>query len=113
MAATAPVARWRSVCSFDDVLLNMGVRALVNGRQIAVFRSSDDRVFALDAIDPFSGAPVLSRGIVGDVDGRLVVASPIYKHHFELETGQCIEDSTVVIDTFAVRTNGDRVEVVV
>ena len=43
------------------------------------------QVYALDNFDPHSGANVLSRGIVGDLSGELVVASPVYKHHFSLD----------------------------
>ena len=60
-----------------------GVAALIDGRQIAVFRVGDS-VYALDNCDPHSDANVLSRGLVGDVQGEPVVASPIYKHHFSL-----------------------------
>ena len=79
---------------------------------MAVFRlSGSDEIFAIDAFDPFSNAPVLSRGIVGDVEGRLVVASPIYKQHFDLKTGQCLEDDSVAVRTFAVRVVDGQVQV--
>jgi nitrite reductase (NADH) small subunit len=71
-----------------------GVCALVNGHQVAVFRV-DDKVYAIDNFDPFSKANVLSRGIVGDLKGELVVASPVYKQHFSLKTGRCVEDPDV------------------
>lgn len=103
---------WTTVCAFDALVPDMGVRALVGDSQIAVFRlSGSDDVFAIDALDPFSNAPVLSRGIVGDLRGQLVVASPIYKQHFSLETGQCLEDETVAVRTFAARVVGDHVQV--
>jgi nitrite reductase (NADH) large subunit len=79
---------------------------LVEGEQVAIFRIgsglSDDRVFALGNTDPFSGANVLSRGIVGDLKGELVVASPVYKQHFSLVTGRCIEDETVCVPVYRV-----------
>ena len=85
-------AAWRSVCAFDDVLEDSGVAALIDGRQVAIFRVGD-AIYALDNFDPHSGANVLSRGIVGDINGEPVVASPVYKHHFSLATGRCIEDA--------------------
>ena len=69
------------VCALDELVAGTGVAALVDGRQIAMFQV-DGRVYALDNFDPASGANVLSRGIVGDLQGERVVASPIYKHHF-------------------------------
>ncbi len=105
-------AAWTTICDFDALLPDVGVRALVGDAQVAVFRLSQrDGVFAIDAFDPFSGAPVLSRGIVGDVKGQLVVASPIYKQHFNLRTGQCLEDEAVAVRTFLVRVVDGRVQV--
>lgn len=102
---------WTAVCALDDIVPNSGVCALIGGGQIAVFRVSDDRVYALSNYDPFSNANVLSRGIVGDIKGELVVASPVYKQHFSLATGQCIEDEAVNVASFAVRINNNIVEV--
>jgi assimilatory nitrate reductase catalytic subunit len=91
------------VCALEDIVPESGVAALVDGEQVAVFRLSDDRIFAVGNRDPFSGANVLSRGIVGDLKGELVVASPVYKQHFSLATGRCLEDATVRIPTYVAR----------
>jgi nitrite reductase (NADH) small subunit len=91
------------VCPFDDIVPNAGVAALVDGEQVAIFRLDDGSVHAVGNRDPFSGANVLSRGIVGDLKGELVVASPVYKQHFELLTGRCIEDATVRIPVYRTR----------
>ena len=107
----------QKVCRLEDILPNGGVCALVDGRQVAIFRLDDDRVFALGNRDPFSGASVLSRGIVGDLRGELVVASPVYKQHFSLLTGRCIEDESVTVPVYAasvcgadvlIETNGEK-----
>ena len=90
------------VCGLDDILPNAGVCALVDGEQVAVFRVEDD-VYAVSNHDPFSRANVLSRGIVGDLKGELVVASPVYKQHFSLRTGRCLEDAAVRIPVYAAR----------
>ncbi len=82
-----------------------GVCALVGGEQVAVFRVSNgglayDSVHAVGNFDPFSRANVISRGIVGDIRGELVVASPVYKQHFSLVTGRCLEDSSKQIPVY-------------
>lgn len=105
------VKQWTVVCSLNDIVPNSGVCALIGGRQVAVFRVSDDRVYALSNYDPFSKANVLSRGIVGDIKDELVVASPVYKQHFNLASGQCIEDESVKISSFAARVVNGIVEV--
>jgi NAD(P)H-dependent nitrite reductase small subunit len=101
-----------AVCQIDDLLDNLGQCALVKGKQIALFKVSDsEKIYAIDNHDPFSDANVLSRGVVGDLQGKLVVASPIYKQHFDLETGQCLEDENVVLDTYATRVVAGVVEI--
>ncbi|MBI3041939.1 MAG: nitrite reductase small subunit NirD [Betaproteobacteria bacterium] len=104
-----PVSEWVAVCRLGDIVPNTGVCALVGGRQIAVFRLDDDRIYAIGNHDPFSAANVLSRGIVGDLKGELVVASPVYKQHFNLASGQCLEDPQVRVPVFAARLDGDVV----
>ena len=94
---------WTRVCALADIHPSMGVCALLGGRQVAVFRLPDDRLFAIDNHDPNSGANVLSRGIVGDLGGELVVASPMYKHHYSLRTGACLEDAQTPVATYPVK----------
>ena len=91
------------VCPLEDIVPNAGVAALVGAQQVAVFRLDDDSVHAVGNQDPFSRANVLSRGIVGDLKGELVVASPVYKQHFSLLTGQCVEDASARIPVYTTR----------
>jgi len=90
------------VCRLDDIVPDSGVCALVAGEQVAVFRVQE-KIYAIGNRDPFSGANVLSRGIVGDLKGERVVASPVYKQHFSLLSGRCIEDGAVRIPVYTAR----------
>lgn len=99
---------WVDICATDELLPNLGARALINNQQVAIFRVQGV-LFAISAIDPFSGAAVLSRGIVGDLKGQVVVASPLYKQHFNLQTGVCLEDPEVRVATFAVKEEAGRI----
>jgi NAD(P)H-dependent nitrite reductase small subunit len=99
------------VCRLDDIVPETGVCALVDGEQVAVFRIDQD-VYAIGNRDPFSGANVLSRGIVGDLNGELVVASPVYKQHFSLLTGRCIEDASVSVPVYRARVEGADIQIV-
>ncbi|ANF83429.1 nitrate reductase (plasmid) [Acinetobacter sp. NCu2D-2] len=92
---------WVKICKLDDITPNTGVAALVQGQQMAIFRVGDERrVYALSNFDPFSQANVMSRGILGDVQGERVVASPIYKQHFSLATGRCLEEQSQKLSVF-------------
>ncbi len=101
---------WVDVCESCDLRPNLGVRALINDEQVAIYRVQG-RLYAISAIDPFSNAAVLSRGIVGDLKGQVVVASPIYKQHFNLATGVCLEDDSVQLKTYLVREVAGRIQV--
>jgi nitrite reductase (NADH) small subunit len=110
-ASPVAVGGWTAVCPLQALQPERGVAALVEGEPVAVIRTHDDRLFALHNVDPFSGASVLSRGIVGDLGGTPVVASPLHKQHFALETGVAIEDTDVAVATYAVRVVDGMVEV--
>ena len=99
---------WASVCDFSDLWPDVGVCALVSGRQIAIFLIGET-LYALDNYDPASGANVLARGIVGDVKGECVIASPLYKHHYSLVSGRCLEDSAKSVNVYPVRVLDGRV----
>ncbi|MET0728746.1 MAG: nitrite reductase small subunit NirD [Acidimicrobiales bacterium] len=105
--------RWRIVCSTARLIPGRGVAAAVGGQQVAVFLLASGEVLAVDDRDPFSGAMVLSRGLVGDVDGEPTVASPIYKQRFDLRSGSCIEDPSMAVRTWPTRINHGRIEVAV
>ncbi|KVD74128.1 nitrite reductase small subunit [Burkholderia sp. ABCPW 14] len=95
MSSHRDASAWTPVCALDDIVPNTGVCALVNGEQVAVFHVDDGdghgRAFAIGNVDPHSQAAVLSRGLIGSLGERIVVASPLYKHHFDLRTGECLE----------------------
>ncbi|HEX5331729.1 MAG TPA: nitrite reductase small subunit NirD [Cellulomonas sp.] len=91
----AGTVRWTAVCRLDDLAPERGAAALVGGEQVALVRLHDDRVLAVQQLDPFSGAHVMSRGIVGSrsIDGTDVptLTAPMYKQVFDLETGRCLD----------------------
>ncbi|WP_007026556.1 nitrite reductase small subunit NirD [Saccharomonospora iraqiensis] len=105
-------AGWVAVCRIADVPRADGVAALLDGDvQVAIFRTDDDSLHGLSNLDPFSGAAVLSRGIVGEHAGVPVVASPVYKQRFDLRTGVCLDDTSVRVPTHPVRVVDGVVQV--
>lgn len=88
--ADAP-AGWTRVCALTDLEIERGRAALVDGIQIALFLLHSGRVHAVANLDPYSGANVISRGIVGSRDDVPVVVSPMYKQVFDLRTGACLD----------------------
>ena len=79
------------VCGIDRLVPERGVAALVGAEQVALFRVSDREVLAVQQRDPYTGAHVMSRGLVGTRGDRLTVASPLHKQVFDLRTGECLD----------------------
>ncbi|MFD6140336.1 nitrite reductase (NAD(P)H) small subunit family protein [Promicromonospora sp. NPDC060271] len=92
------VARWERACLLTDLFPERGAAALFGDVQVALFRLAEDpadpvpggRVYAVQNLDPFSAAHVMSRGIVGTRGGVPTVAAPVYKQVFSLVTGECL-----------------------
>ncbi len=102
--------RWTNVCSLSELLPDTGLCALLGSEQVAVFRDRQtDSIWGISNYDPIGQANVLSRGIVGSIDDEPVVASPLYKQHFNLRTGRCLEEPDLQLKTYAIRVVGDQV----
>ncbi|MFD3662290.1 nitrite reductase small subunit NirD [Streptomyces sp. NPDC058659] len=96
---------WMTVCEESRLTPGRGVAALLpDGRQAAVFRDRSGRTYAIDNRDPFTGAQVLSRGLIGSADGRPFVASPLLKQRFDLETGRCLDDDEITVEVYPIRS---------
>lgn len=91
-ASTELAQDWRGICRVDDLLTGRGVCALLGIEQIAVFLLWDGTVYAVGNYDPYGRANVISRGIVGSRGDIPTVASPLYKHVFDLRTGRPMDD---------------------
>ena len=104
-------AAFASVCEFEQLQPERGVAALLDGHQVAIFRTFDGMLHAVDTRDPFTGQNVLSRGIVGSRGGAPTVASPLLKQVFDLATGVCVSDESVRIAVHDVRVREGVVEV--
>jgi len=110
----------QKICSTSDLIPNSGVCALLNDsnddsadnsqEQIAIFYLPDtpEKVFAINNWDPIGQANILSRGIICSIGDELTVASPLYKQHFSLSSGKCLEEDASV-KTYSVSIEGDTV----
>lgn len=108
-------SQWQPLCSRRDLVAHSGVVAWFAGAQVALFYLPDmpegEQLYAIHNRDPQSGANVIGRGMIGHLHGSLVVASPLYKQHFRLQDGQCLEQSELSLTVWPVRLNGDQVEI--
>ncbi|TRO33782.1 nitrite reductase small subunit NirD [Pseudomonas putida] len=103
---------WQTVCQAQDLVADSGVVVWFDGAQVALFYlpGQAQPLYAVDNRDPRSGANIIGRGLVGSVQGELVVAAPLYKQHFSLLSGECLEDAGQRLRVWPVRLKGDAVE---
>ena len=104
---------WTSACEYERLLPGRGAGVLLpDGVQVALFRLDDGSLWAIGNVDPFSGAAVMSRGIVGDRAGRACVQSPMKKQAFALDDGTCLDAADVTLPVYRTRIADDgRVEI--
>lgn len=110
--AVASETRWQAVCQASDLVADSGVVVWHEGEQVALFYlpGRDRQVYALENRDPRSGANIIGRGLVASLQGELVVAAPLYKQHFCLHDGRCLEDPTQALRVWTARLSGADVE---
>lgn len=114
--------QWKTICSMDALVENSGVGAIIPAKnmqkelatQVAIFYvpDTDPSVYAIGNYDPIAHANVLCRGIVGSIGEEIVVASPIFKQHFNLVNGQCLEQD-ICVDTYQIRVYENMVQLLV
>ncbi|MBT2514067.1 nitrite reductase small subunit NirD [Arthrobacter sp. ISL-30] len=112
-AAEAGAASWHPVCPVDELELAWGEAALIEGRQIALFRIAPGEVFAVTQQDPATLANVMARGIIGSRGSRPTIASPLHKEVYDLETGECFTNPELSLATYQTRVVDGYLEVAV
>lgn len=103
------MSSWVAVCTTGQLIPERGVAVLVGGTPVALFLVRDGDQEFLHAVghhDPFSRANVIARGLVGSVGSRDTVASPMYKHVFDLATGECLTDPSESLPVFRTFVSG-------
>ena len=104
------VAVWTTACEYGRLIPCRGVGVLMpDDTQVALFRLDDGSLHAVGNVDPFSGAAVISRGIVGDRAGRACIQTPIKKQAFALDDGQCLDAADVALPVYRTRITDDGI----
>ncbi len=105
------MSNWKTICQQHDLTANAGICVLHDSEQVAIFYNKLlEQVYAVSNYCPFGKANVLSRGMIGSVGDQVVVASPLYKQHFVLSDGKCLEDPSVVLKTYDIRIQDGDVQ---
>ncbi len=100
----AQATEWLDIAALSDIP-QQGARLLRTGAGcVAIFRTHDDRVFALDDRCPHKGGP-LSEGIVA---GHTITC-PLHNWVFDLNSGQAQGADEGAVRSYAARVEGGRV----
>ena len=110
---TRPALVWERACAVADLEPSWGEAALIRMKQIALFLLSPTEIYAVDHRDPHTEANVMARGIVGSKGDRPTIASPLHKEVYDLGTGECFTNPTLVLNTYETRVVGGFIEVAV
>jgi len=102
---------WVRACAADRLEPSWGEAVLLHGRQVALFRTSSDEVYAVAHRDPRTESYVMARGIVGSRGERPTIASPLLKDVYDLETGECFGNADLFLRTYRTRIVAGQVEV--
>jgi nitrite reductase (NADH) small subunit len=102
---------WTTACALDELEPLWGETVLLDGRQIALIKVSDDELYAVSNRDPHTGAYVMARGIVGSRGDALTLASPLHKEVYDLRTGAGLSHPQFKIETYPSRVVGRMIEV--
>ena len=102
------MSNWKTICRVDDIP-RLGARKVTrqSGGDIAVFRTADDKVFALLDKCPHKGGP-LSQGIVFGES----VACPLHNWCIDLKSGCAAAPDEGSVKRFPVRIVDGLVELV-
>ena len=104
-------SKWQRVCTLDDLVPEAGGCPPVNGAQAALFSppGGPRPPRAIGNRDPIGKANVLYRGLVAEIGGELTVASPLYKQHFSLVSGACLEQPGLSVPVYELALEGNDV----
>ena len=95
---------WIEIGTINDIP-RRGARCVKTPEgRIAVFRTMEDQIFAIDDHCPHKGGP-LSQGIVHGA----AVTCPLHNWVISLETGKALGADEGSVKTIAIRLDGDRI----
>ncbi|GGC16440.1 hypothetical protein GCM10007205_26810 [Oxalicibacterium flavum] len=96
---------WKAICSVDDIpVLGSRVVARAGQPNVAIFRNSEDKVFALLDRCPHKGGP-LSQGIVFGER----VACPLHNWSIEMQSGCAVAPDEGCTQSFSVKVEDGRI----
>jgi nitrite reductase (NADH) small subunit len=105
MTATMPRV---PLCVVDDLPIGLGRAFEIDGKPVAVFRTRDEKIFAIHGICPHKNGPLADGMLAGDQ-----VVCPYHAYRFHGATGECDQAGVCAIPTYSVEVSNGHVFVTV
>ena len=103
---------WFRAARVEDFPENGGACVKYKDMQIAVFNfSRRNEWYACQNLCPHKMQMVLSRGMIGSLQGEPKVACPFHKRTFSLKTGECLNADECNISVFPVKIENGYVHI--
>lgn len=90
-----PTAVRVPLCTLEELPLGLGRAFEIAGRELAVFRSRDDRVFVVDGVCPHKRGPLADGMLIGEQ-----VVCPLHAYRFHGVSGECDQAGACGIGTY-------------
>ncbi len=96
------------LCTLDEIPVGLGRSFALGDKLLAVFRTRDGKVFAIDGVCPHKGGPLADGMLAGDQ-----VVCPYHAFKFHNTTGECDQPGVCAITTYPVEVTANAVYVIV
>jgi nitrite reductase (NADH) small subunit len=108
----AGIKVWYKAAHVSDFPENGGACVKYKDMQVAVFNfSRRNEWYACQNLCPHKMQMVLSRGMIGSLQGEPKVACPFHKKTFSLRTGECLNAEECSISVFPVKVEDGFVHI--
>ena len=94
------------LCTIDELPPGMARPFVVGGTKIAVYRTRDEKVYAVADKCPHKGGPLSDGMLAGDQ-----IVCPLHSYRFDPTSGACDEPSICAVASYPVDVTDDVVSV--
>lgn len=101
------LAEGYKVCTLNDIPTQGGRLVKINGKDIALFRTSDDKVYALENKCPHKSGPLVEGIITGDI-----LICPLHAQKINLSDGVVLPPDEGCAATYEVKLKGEEVFII-
>ncbi|MCB1198440.1 MAG: nitrite reductase small subunit NirD [Deltaproteobacteria bacterium] len=99
--------QWEKIANVDELIQGKGKAFTIKGKNIAVFWL-EEAYYGIENACYHQGAPIDD----GDVKD-CIVTCPAHSWKFDLKTGECTRDDSIVMKTYPVKVEAGDVKILI